>query len=122
MESSIWNTFLVSCTTFGVVFFVFVLLYFVMRAMALVSKFDKEPEAAVVPPPALAPAAQAAPAAVVSPEIVAAITAALVADLGEDNFTITSITPVARVSGSNQANSNWAQAGRGQQLQNFQSR
>ncbi len=115
MDSSIFNTFLVSCTTFGVVFAVFAILYFVMLAMSLVSRFEKpEPAAA---PTAVAPAAAAAalPGAV-TPQIIAAITAAIVADLGTDNFTITSITPVARVGGSGSAASAWANQGRNQQM------
>ncbi len=112
MDSSILNTLLVSATTFGVVFVVFTILYFVMLAMSLVSRFEKEEPPAAMP----APSAAAALPGAVSPQIVAAITAAIVADLGGDNFTITSITPLARVSGQSAADSAWASQGRERQM------
>lgn len=122
----IYDTLLITLTTFSVVFVVFFLLYLVMLAMSLVSRFDKTVEKPVAAAPAavapVAPASAAALPGQVTPQIVAAITAALVAELGDDNFTITSITPVARVGGGNNANSAWAQAGRGKQMQGPQAR
>ncbi len=99
---------------------VFTLLYFVMRAMSLVSLLDKPQAAPEIAPPAAAPV-PALPQTV-TPEIVAAITAALVADIGDDNFCITSITPVAVVGAGTNSNSAWAQAGREKQMQGLQGR
>ena len=114
MDSSILNTLLVSCTTFGVVFVVFAILYVVMLLMSLVSRFDKAESASA--PAAIAPASSTVLPGAVTPQIVAAITAAIVADLGTDNFTITSIIPVAKVGGNGSAASAWANQGRNQQM------